>query len=277
MLFALPMRSFLVVSASIAALNTSAFAQALASAVPGVPGISCYMAPLKLSDADIVSFLGRSNDDLASFASAGLPLSTRVRMLAASDVRTLAPILARVQAVAPGASAQPAAGQPATSSVADPSSGTTPTGVASSAPAVDAAVPGQPSTSVVDDGQMKAIADGLAAAAIACSTSGNELGTLIQEGVAKTNNEPFIQAFVAALENQNQRQQLTAALGARGAVSAPAATIGNDGVAGSQSGLGRDEATPTVSGEFGVLWDARYFSENGAGGSEDNQISPTSP
>ncbi|MEA3535463.1 hypothetical protein [Rhizobium sp. CC-YZS058] len=272
--------------------SETAHAQSAPSAVKGVPGISCYLPPLKLSDADIVSFLGRSSEDLSSFQGAGLPLSTRVRMLAASDVRTLAPILAHVRTLkgsaAPGAAVTaPTTGGAQPSAVTPPASSTTSPEAAGAAapsqPAVAPPVAGQAATpappAYMTTLQVAAITEGLAAASVSCSRVGNELGTIIQEEVVKTGDEAFMQAFVKALETQNVQQLETAALGAAGAASAsPAAAIGNDGQAGSNTGDFGDESVLTTSGEFSVSnGGARYFSTDGSGGSTDNQVSPTLP
>lgn len=274
--------------ASLQALSAPASAQTTPAAAKGVPGISCYLPPLKLSDADVTSFLGRASEDLASFEGAGLPLSTRVRMLAASDVRTLAPILAHVRTLrgvtseGEAAAGQTGAGQqPA--AVTPPASPQTARAAAPSQPAAapTAAAPTATATppAYLTNLQMTAIAEGLAAASVSCSRVGNELGTVIQEEVVKTGDEVFMQAFVKALEVQNGQQIETAALGAPGAAAAsPAAAIGNDGQAGPNSGPFGDESVPTTSGEFSVPTNrSLYFSANGSGGSDERQVSATRP
>lgn len=288
------LRQFMVLGAAIAGIqvgSVDAFAQTPAVATQGVPGISCYLPPLKLSDADVTSFLGRPQDDLASFEGAGLPLSTRVRTLAASDVRTLAPILARVRmlsgTVAPNA---PVVTPPAGPASAAPTT-TTPNGAGadgsqangtpatSPAPSLGGPAGSTPPPAYLSNAQITAIAEGLAAASVSCSRVGNELGTIIQEEVVKTGDEAFMQAFVKALELQNAQQIETAALGPGGAAaSSPASAIGNDGQAGSNSGPFGDESVPTTSGDFSFSTDQTlYFSDNGSGGSDEQQVSPTQP
>jgi hypothetical protein len=61
-----------------------------------VPAATCLAPPARMSAADVDSFLAEPASLLAAFESGGLPLSNRVRHLAATDSRTLEPLVALV-------------------------------------------------------------------------------------------------------------------------------------------------------------------------------------
>lgn len=73
-------------------VSTTSFAQQ----APAAGGKSCFLSPAKLSDAEVSSFLGQPDAILTEFATAGLPMSTRVRSLAGSSIDTVDPLLALI-------------------------------------------------------------------------------------------------------------------------------------------------------------------------------------
>lgn len=64
-----------------------------ASAQTASPAAGCFVAPARMSDADVRAFLASPQALLVQFASGGLPLSNQVRALVGSSADTLAPIL----------------------------------------------------------------------------------------------------------------------------------------------------------------------------------------
>ncbi len=61
----------------------------------------CFVAPARLSDADMQVFLADPAALLADYPSAGLPMTTRVRSLAGSSATTLDPLLGLVASASP--------------------------------------------------------------------------------------------------------------------------------------------------------------------------------
>lgn len=66
---------------------------ALAQAAP----VACFLAPAKVADGDIASFLAKPNTLLSDFPSAGLPMSSKVRGLTGSSAAALDPMIALVK------------------------------------------------------------------------------------------------------------------------------------------------------------------------------------
>jgi hypothetical protein len=256
-----------VVCAGALALPAIASAQSVAS--QGEQGINCYLPPLRLSAIDINAFLGGVESDLARFQYGGQPLSNRIRMLAASDVRTLGPIVQHVQFISSiGGADTPAVTVPSDPAT-DPATDAT----------TDATTPAIPATPVatLKRQQMTAIAQGLAAATVACSRGGNELGTKIQEKVAETNVQPFVTAYLDALKMLSEEQVETASIGDTG-FGPIGGNIGSAGEGGSGSGQSSgDSSITTPSGDFRVARGSRYFSSDGGGGSNSQDISATRP
>ncbi len=58
------------------------------------PAAGCFVAPARMSDADIGAFVAAPDALLAQYSSGGLPLSNQARSLAGSSADTLAPLIA---------------------------------------------------------------------------------------------------------------------------------------------------------------------------------------
>jgi hypothetical protein len=104
---------------SISNISSIAFAAALVSSVTVLssahaqsssPSAGCFVAPAKMSDADIGAFLTAPDNLLAQFASGGLPLSNQARSLAGSSADALSPLIALAAKANPGQAAAIGAG-----------------------------------------------------------------------------------------------------------------------------------------------------------------------
>ena len=59
--------------------------------------VACFLAPAKMADSDVASFLANPNTLLSDFPTAGLPMSSKVRGITGSSTAALDPMIALVK------------------------------------------------------------------------------------------------------------------------------------------------------------------------------------
>jgi hypothetical protein len=96
--------SGIVAGALAAAILASgaAMAQETAAGQPASAAeTACFSGPAKMSEAQVDAFLATPSSLFSEFPGGGLPLSTRIRSLAGSDARALAPLVGLVASANP--------------------------------------------------------------------------------------------------------------------------------------------------------------------------------
>jgi hypothetical protein len=108
-----------MIKLSISNIASIAFVTALFSGVAGVspvqaqtvsPTAGCFVAPARMSDAEISAFLAAPDSLLTQFSSGGLPLSNQARSLVGSSADALSPLIAVAAKANPGQAAAIGAG-----------------------------------------------------------------------------------------------------------------------------------------------------------------------